>query len=293
MFIARIACGVFAGSLALGAATLPASVAAQSAPPYARPESVPANGIETIHGVIESIEGPYRISVRDDRGFIDDVTLRQGTIINPRGLRLRPGMIVTISGYVSASTLTADQIDSPSQYDAGPPGGSYYGSYPDYYDYGQYYGGVPVETTTIIVQPGNPSQSPPPVRRGIEPPRFGRPVRHPLDGKVESPPPQPPLPPYAVPVNVYRARSIPAGGPSNTGRVWSSSDRGSSSPNRGSSSPDRGSSTPERSQPSAPQNRAPAPEYHAPPAPPPPAPRSEPPPRAEPPRENKEPAKPH
>src|SRR5665213_692107 len=160
MFIARIACGVFAGSLALGAATLPASVAAQSAPPYARPESVPANGIETIHGVIESIEGPYRISVRDDRGFIDDVTLRQGTIINPRGLRLRPGMIVTISGYVSASTLTADQIDSPSQYDAGPPGGSYYGSYPDYYDYGQYYGGdwlgFPGCTIIVVVSTGTP-----------------------------------------------------------------------------------------------------------------------------------------
>jgi len=51
--------------------------------------------------------------VRDVRGFIDNVTLHQGTIINPTGIRLQPGYPVTITGRASGSTFLADQIDTP------------------------------------------------------------------------------------------------------------------------------------------------------------------------------------
>jgi hypothetical protein len=271
LIIARIAGGLVAGTLAFGAAALPARVAAQALPPYAMPATVP-NGYETIHGVIEAIQGTYRILVRDDRGFIDSVSLHPGTVINPRGLRLRPGMIVTISGYASGSTFAADAIDSPSQYDDGARGGAYYSSSPDYgYGYGgYYYPDVPVQTTTVIVQQAGPNPSPTPsARRGIEPPHANRPVRRPLDGKADQPPV---LPPYAIPANAYRGTAIPDHGRTALDRAWSS---------------------PDRSQPSSPQSRAPAPEPRAAPPPPPPQ-RSEPPPRSEPPaRENKEPAKPH
>jgi hypothetical protein len=286
LFIARIACGSLAAMLAFGAAMLPDPVAAQKLPPNGAPGSGPTIDNETIHGVIEAIEGRYRILVRDDRGFVDDVTLRQGTIINPRGLRLRAGMSVTISGYASGSTFAALEIDAPYSYDAAGPGAAYYSNYPDYgYGYGEYFVVQPIESVTVIQQP---VVQPPPagaVRR-VEPPHANRPTRRPLDGADDARP----LPPYAVLPNAYRA-PVPDRGRSYSGASWAA-DRTSSSPSRTSSAPDR-------SQAQAPQNRAPAPEYHAPPAPeyhappPPPPPRSEP---APPPRENHEPqapAKPH
>ena len=76
-------------------------------PPYARV------GGETIKGTITSIDGKYAISVRDDRGFIDNVTLHQGTIINPTGLRLAAGQSVTIAGAAAGPTFMANQIDTP------------------------------------------------------------------------------------------------------------------------------------------------------------------------------------
>jgi hypothetical protein len=81
-----------------------------SAPPptYA----APATG-ETISGSITAVTGKYTLQVRDSRGFIDNVTLHQGTIINPRGLTLAPGMQVTISGSNAGSAFAANQIDAP------------------------------------------------------------------------------------------------------------------------------------------------------------------------------------
>jgi hypothetical protein len=284
LFIARIACGSLAATLAFGAAVLPARVGAQT-PPYATPGSGPAIGGETIHGVIEAIEGAYRILVRDDRGFVDDVTLRQGTIINPRGLRLRVGMSVTISGFASGSTFSAVEIDAPYSYDGGAAGSTYYSTYPDYgygYGYGDYYVGSPAESVTVIQQP-IVGQPPPGAVRRVEPPHANRPLRHPLDGKVD-----PPLPPYVVPPTAFRAVPMP-------GRSGSAPDRAWTVPDRSSSAPDRASSAPDRAQAAAPQYRAPAPEYRAPAAPeyhappPPPAPRSEPAPA---PRENREPSSP-
>jgi hypothetical protein len=111
--------------LALSAATLPIGVNAQQTsspetPSYSRPAIV--NGDETIKGRVLSYDGRYQLQVTDDRGFIDRVQLHQGTIINPTGLRLAPGMSVTISGVNRGSLFAANQIDTP------------YSSYGDAYD---------------------------------------------------------------------------------------------------------------------------------------------------------------
>jgi hypothetical protein len=55
------------------------------------------------------------LNVRDDRGFLDNVELHQGTIINPTGLALQPGMEVTIIGYNRGRSLAANEIDTPYQ----------------------------------------------------------------------------------------------------------------------------------------------------------------------------------
>jgi hypothetical protein len=129
MFVARVVAGVVAGSLVLAVAAAPSRVWAQDVPSYGRPSTTAQD--ETIHGRIDSVQGPYAIVLRDDRGFLDSVTLRQGTIINPRGLRLAVGMVVTITGYNAGSSFAALEIDAPYD-DAAPP--IYSGS--DLYDYG-------------------------------------------------------------------------------------------------------------------------------------------------------------
>ncbi len=129
LLIAKTVAGALAAALAIGLAVLPDRAWAQGVPSYGRPS---AAAEETIHGRIESILGPFAIVVRDDRGFLDSVALRQGTIINPRGLRLAVGMSVTIVGYNAGATFSAIEIDAPYDYDAGA---SAYGAY-GYDDYG-------------------------------------------------------------------------------------------------------------------------------------------------------------
>lgn len=72
-----------------------------------------ATGEESIKGTISSVSGKYKILVHDDRGFIDDVTLHDGTIINPTGLTLGPGQSVTILGHNAGSSFSANEIDTP------------------------------------------------------------------------------------------------------------------------------------------------------------------------------------
>ena len=74
--------------------------------------STPVAG-ETISGHITAVTGKYNLQVRDSRGFIDNVVLHQGTIINPRGLTLGTGMQVTINGSNAGSAFAANQIDAP------------------------------------------------------------------------------------------------------------------------------------------------------------------------------------
>jgi hypothetical protein len=141
----------FAAALALAVAGLPGLAAAQSAPPpsYAQLPSYakPAPVHETLGGTISNFDGKYGLFVRDDRGFVDNITLRDGTIINPTGLRLAEGMRVTVTGFTQGKTFVALQIDTPYNttyalpapapaYAYGYPyyGGAYYGAaYPWYY----------------------------------------------------------------------------------------------------------------------------------------------------------------
>lgn len=92
----------------LGAPALaqPADPSAAARPSYARDE-------ESIRGRITAISGKYDLEVRDDRGYIDRVAMHQGTIINPTGLALAPGMSVTILGHNAGRTFAANEIDTP------------------------------------------------------------------------------------------------------------------------------------------------------------------------------------
>ena len=108
---------IFAAALTFAALAAPLAVKAQEAPgaaapapSYARPA---VNGEEAIHGRISAFDGKYHLDVRDDRGFEDSVELHQGTVINPTGLTLQPGMVVTISGYNRGRTFAANEIDTP------------------------------------------------------------------------------------------------------------------------------------------------------------------------------------
>ena len=194
LFVARIVAGVMAGSLALAVAAVPGRISAQDVPSYGRPSTTAQD--ETIHGRIDSILGPYSIVLRDDRGFLDSVTLRQGTIINPRGLRLAVGMIVTIMGYNAGSSFAALEIDAPYD-DAAPP--VYSGS--DIYDYGlspiDFGIGIILPPIVDVIVPVNPAPVPAAssVPRSIEHPTPGEPVvRRPVDFQPSPAPSSAPAP---------------------------------------------------------------------------------------------------
>jgi len=106
----------------------PLGAQAQSAPSYATQQY---SADQNIHGRIASFDGGYSLTVRDERGYIDNVRLHPGTIINPTGLTLTPGMVVSILGYNAGSYFSANQIDTPYQFYGGFP---YYAGHPwNYY----------------------------------------------------------------------------------------------------------------------------------------------------------------
>jgi hypothetical protein len=110
-------------AVALACAIGPLAASAET-PSYANPAIA---GTDTIRGTIASVNGKYNISVRDERGFIDNVTLHDGTIINPTGLTLAPGQAVTIDGTANGPTLIANEIDTPYSDYAYPYAGYPYG----------------------------------------------------------------------------------------------------------------------------------------------------------------------
>jgi hypothetical protein len=125
----RIFTGLIA--LALSAVPLPsfAQTAAGAAP--AAPPSYGRRADESISGRVTSFDGGYNLQVRDERGFIDNVQLHQGTIINPTGLRLAPGMAVTVYGVNRGPVFAANEIDTPYlSYDPYPFYPPYYYAYP-------------------------------------------------------------------------------------------------------------------------------------------------------------------
>jgi hypothetical protein len=116
----------------------PAPSAAQDLPSYARPAAAPATPSETIHGRIVAVNGAFRLTLADDRGFNDDIALQQGTIINPTGLTLAVGMTVSIRGYNAGDTFSATEIDTGYDYSGPAPVPAYYG--PGYWYPGFAYG---------------------------------------------------------------------------------------------------------------------------------------------------------
>jgi hypothetical protein len=104
----------------------PVAAAAQDMPSYAQP----APQDQQIHGRIASFDGAYSLTVKDDRGYIDNVQLHNGTIINPTGLTLQPGMVVSILGYNAGGYFAANEVDTPYNYYGGVP---YYLGHPWYY----------------------------------------------------------------------------------------------------------------------------------------------------------------
>jgi hypothetical protein len=117
----------------LGAAILSAALitpAIASAQDYA-----PAGQDQQIQGTVASINDTWNITVADANGYADNVALHQGTIINPTGLTLEPGMSVTIDGYADGSNFDAMEIDTPYDYSGPAPVAVYYGPgswYPGY-----------------------------------------------------------------------------------------------------------------------------------------------------------------
>ena len=138
-------CSKFAlAGLAVG--VLSAQAALAQVPSYAR-----GSGEQSIAGRVISINGTWNISVRDDNGYIDSVELHQGTIINPTGLTLGPGMRVMILGYNAGSVFEANEIDTP-YHAVAVPVPVYYG--PGWWYPGYAYGYGPSFSLRISTGPG-------------------------------------------------------------------------------------------------------------------------------------------
>ncbi len=115
-----------AAALALAVLVTPFAASAQGAPPSyavpgrpaqpARPSgAVPSyaspSSEQSVHGVVVNFDGKYALQVRDRRGYLDNVRLHQGTIINPTGLPLRNGERVAVYGYNAGRAFAANEID--------------------------------------------------------------------------------------------------------------------------------------------------------------------------------------
>jgi hypothetical protein len=109
-----------------------AAADAQDQPSYAAPsyaQQGPQD--EQIRGRIASFDGAYTLTINDERGFVDNVQLHNGTIINPTGITLQPGMVVSILGYNAGSYFAANEVDTP--YTLAAAGVPYYYGHPWFY----------------------------------------------------------------------------------------------------------------------------------------------------------------
>jgi hypothetical protein len=118
----------------------PVAAQAQEVPSYASTQA----DDQQIRGRVVGFDGGYNLSVRDDNGYTDNIQLHDGTIINPTGITLAPGMVVSVIGYNSGPVFDANEIDTPYTFDDGVP---YYGGQPwTYYgpsfDLGFFFGNV-------------------------------------------------------------------------------------------------------------------------------------------------------
>ncbi|HXP92952.1 MAG TPA: hypothetical protein VN905_05740 [Candidatus Binatia bacterium] len=178
----------------LGAGLFPTSASAQYLP-----------GGE-IRGTVASINSTFNISVDDANGGIDNVELHQGTIINPTGLTLEPGMPVTIVGYGDGGQFDANEIDTPYTYNGPLPTPLYYGPgfwYPGFaYGYGPSFSLVIDNGPIVIRRPwvGHWFDHQPIPRVAYRPPVFVQPRP-----EMVRPPAPPPLSLYRPPAPVAQA----------------------------------------------------------------------------------------
>jgi hypothetical protein len=77
-------------------------------------ETVPAYAIREAHvsGVVDAVPSLFMVLVRDDRGFLAAVELRNGTIITPVGLSLDRGQAVSIRGFERGEVFVANEINA-------------------------------------------------------------------------------------------------------------------------------------------------------------------------------------
>jgi len=130
------------GALASLCMMLPLAAQAQDVPSYA---TQPYSADQNIHGRVVGFDGGYDLSVRDEKGYVDNVRLHPGTIINPTGLTLAPGMVVSVIGYNAGSYFSANQIDTPYQF---------YGDYPYYAGHPWNYYGPSISLGFFFGNPG-------------------------------------------------------------------------------------------------------------------------------------------
>jgi hypothetical protein len=116
----------------ISAAALPLAAFAQEVPSYAQQPApyAAADQDQQLRGRVVAFDGAYALSVRDENGYVDNVQLHEGTIINPTGLTLAPGMVVSILGYNAGPYFAANEIDTPYVFSAGVP---YYEGHPWFY----------------------------------------------------------------------------------------------------------------------------------------------------------------
>jgi hypothetical protein len=163
------------------------SVQAQPLPNQTLPSYAQPNAEQTIKGRINAIVDAFNITVLDDNGYLDNVRLHRGTIINPTGLTLAAGMLVTILGYNAGTYFEANEIDTPYRYSGALPPPVYYGPgwwYPGYvYGYGPAWSLVIGVGGTIVRSPfphHAPYIHPPYPRPYVSHPYVGRPpISHP------------------------------------------------------------------------------------------------------------------
>ena len=99
---------MIAANAKLAAAVMLAAVCAAPGTAGAQAPSY-ATRTETITGSIASVQNVNHLFVSDDRGFTDDVTLRSGASV-AGGVRLEPGVRVTIDGSAAGHTFLATRI---------------------------------------------------------------------------------------------------------------------------------------------------------------------------------------
>jgi hypothetical protein len=103
------------------AVLVPSATFAQDDPGSDPGAGSPPDQTLQIRGHVSSFDGGYSLVVRDEQGYLDNIQLHQGTIINPTGLTLAPGMVVSVVGFNQGSSIAANEIDTPYTIYGGTP----------------------------------------------------------------------------------------------------------------------------------------------------------------------------